>query len=86
MRRCRRRITRSLALTGKAGVVDVGVKGEVQTIVMGDTAESDFVGALHQQVLQLSDEDDWSLERLVAWLDREIDHHDIPAGESAEFL
>jgi type III restriction enzyme len=71
---------------GKAGVVDVGVKGEVQTIVMGDTAESDFVGTLHQQVLQLRDEDDWSLERLVAWLDREIDHHDIPAGESAEFL
>lgn len=71
---------------GKAGVVDVGVKGEVQTIVMGDTAESDFVGTLHQQVLQLSNEDEWSLERLVAWLDREIDHYDIPAGESAEFL
>lgn len=71
---------------GKAGVVDVGAKGEVQTIVMGDTADSDFVGALHQQVLQLSGQDDWTLERLVAWLDREIDHHDIPAGESAEFL
>ncbi len=71
---------------GKAGVVDVGAKGEVQTIVMGDTADSDFVGTLHQQILQLSGQDDWSLERLVAWLDREIDHHDIPAGESAEFL
>lgn len=71
---------------GKAGVVDVGAKGEVQTIVIGDTADSDFVGTLHQQVLQLSGQDDWSIERLVAWLDREIDHHDIPAGESAEFL
>lgn len=53
---------------------------------MSDTAASDFVGTLHQQVLQLSGTDDWSLERLVAWLDREIDHHDIPVGESAEFL
>ncbi|MDE3119059.1 MAG: hypothetical protein KGL03_08595, partial [Nitrospirota bacterium] len=71
---------------GKAGVVDVGVKGEVQASVIGDTADADFVGTLHQQVLQLSGADDWSIERLVAWLDREIDHHDIPAGESAEFM
>lgn len=71
---------------GKAGVVDVGAKGEVLTTLMGDTADSDFVGTLHQQVLQLSGQDDWSVERLVAWLDREIDHHDIPSGESAEFL
>lgn len=71
---------------GKTGVVDVGATGRVQTIVMGDAADSDFVGTLHQQVLQLSGQDDWSLERLVAWLDREIDHHDIPVGESAEFL
>ncbi|MBI4000974.1 MAG: DEAD/DEAH box helicase family protein [Nitrospira defluvii] len=71
---------------GKAGVVDVGQKGEVQTTLMGDTAASDFVATLHQQVLQLGGEDDWPLERLVAWLDREIDHHDISAGESAEFL
>lgn len=71
---------------GKAGVLDVGVKGEVQASVIGDMANADFVGTLHQQVLQLSGTDDWSLERLVAWLDREIDHHDIPAGESAEFL
>ncbi len=26
------------------------------------------------------------LEDLVGWLDRHIDHQDIPAGESAEFL
>ena len=30
--------------------------------------------------------DDWLIERLVVWLDREIDHRDIPAGESAEFM
>ncbi len=30
--------------------------------------------------------DDWTLEILVGWLDRHIDHQDIPAGESAEFL
>lgn len=71
---------------GKTGEVDVGTKGDVQTIVIGDRADADFVGTLHQQVLQLSGRDDWSLERLVAWLDREIDHHDISAGESAEFL
>lgn len=71
---------------GKTAVVDVGDKGEVQTSVIGDTAESDFVGMLHQQVLQLNDVEDWTLERLVAWLDREIDHRDISVGESAEFL
>jgi len=26
------------------------------------------------------------LENLIGWLDRQIDHQDIPAGESAEFL
>ena len=36
---------------GKTAVVDVGDKGEVKTMLMGDTAESDFVGMLHQQVL-----------------------------------
>lgn len=71
---------------GKAGEIDVGAKGDVQTTLMSDTAASDFVGTLHQQVLQLSGADDWSLERLVAWSDRQIDHHDIPVGESAEFL
>jgi type III restriction enzyme len=71
---------------GKAAVVDVGDKGEVQASVIGDTAESDFVGRLHQQVLQLTGVEDWTFERLVAWLDREIDHRDISVGESAEYL
>ncbi|MDP1948858.1 MAG: DEAD/DEAH box helicase family protein [Nitrospirota bacterium] len=71
---------------GKAGLVDIGVKGEVQTSVIRETPGADFVGTLHQQVLQLGGANEWSLESLVAWLDREIDHHDIPVGESAEFL
>ena len=71
--------------TGKAGVVDVGSKGEVVTGVMQDTAQY-FVSTVHQQVLQLGGSGDWTLETLVAWLDRQIDHQDIPVGESAEFL
>lgn len=37
-------------------------------------------------MLQLGGLGDWSLERLVVWLDRQLDHRDIPANESAEFL
>ncbi|MBM4124104.1 MAG: hypothetical protein FJ246_03975 [Nitrospira sp.] len=71
---------------GKAGLVDIGIKGEVQTHVIQESPEADFVGTLHQQALQLGDTDEWPLERLVAWLDAKIDHPDIPMGESAEFL
>jgi len=71
---------------GKAGLVDIGDKGEVQTSVIRETPGADFVGTLHQQVLQLGGANEWSFESLVAWVDREIDHPDIPAGESAEFL
>jgi type III restriction enzyme len=71
---------------GKSGLVDIGVKGEVQTSVIRETPGADFVGTLHQQVLQLSGANEWSLESLVGWLDCEIEHQDIPAGESAEFL
>ncbi|HEX2770753.1 MAG TPA: hypothetical protein VHN12_15865, partial [Geobacteraceae bacterium] len=72
--------------TGKAGYLDVGAKGEVQTGIIQDTQAIDFVATLHQQVLQLGVAGDWTLESLVAWLDRQIDHRDIPVGESAEFL
>ena len=71
---------------GYAGVLDVGVKGDVQAIVINDPSAVDFVGTLHQQTLQLGGTHDWSIESLIAWLDREIDHQDIPVGESAEFL
>jgi type III restriction enzyme len=71
---------------GKAGLIDIGTKGEVQTEMLQDQAATDFVATLHQQVIALGGADDWKLEDLVGWLDRHIDHQDIPAGESAEFL
>lgn len=71
---------------GKAGLVDVAATGQVETSILGAIPGSDFVTTLHQQVLALGGSGDWSLEGMVAWLDRQIDHQDIPAGESAEFL
>lgn len=71
---------------GYAGLIDVGSKGEVQTTVVRERQDGDFVGALHQQVLQLGGKTDWTMEDLIAWLDRHIEHQDIPEGESAEFL
>ncbi len=71
---------------GYAGLVDVGAKGEVKTSVVQQTPGSDFVATLHQQVLTFGGSNDWTLEGLVAWIDRHIDHQDISAGESAEFL
>jgi type III restriction enzyme len=72
--------------TGKAGYLDVGTKGEVQTGEIQEPADADFVGTLHQHVLQLGSVGDWSLESLVVWLDRHLEHRTIPAHESAEFL
>jgi len=72
--------------TGKAGLVDVGDKGEVKTSAVEDGEVQDFVAIMQQQVLGLSPIEDWPLERLGSWLDSHIDHQDIPAGESAEFL
>jgi type III restriction enzyme len=72
--------------TGKTGLVDVGTKGEVQTNVLQEMPQTDFVTRLHQEVLALGGSSDWTIENLVAWLDRHIDHQDIPVGESAEFL
>ena len=72
--------------TGKAGTLDVGAKGEVQTSIFQETPGADFITTLHQQVFALGGASDWTLETLIGWLDRQIDHQDIPAGESAEFL
>lgn len=71
---------------GMSGVVDIGLKGEVQTEVLRETPDNDFVFTLHQQVLQLGVHGDWTIESLVAWLDQHIEHQDIPAGESGAFL
>lgn len=69
-----------------SGVVDIGAKGEVQTKVLENDEEADFIATVHQQVMQFSGAGDWTIEKLIAWLDRHIEHKDIAAGESAEFL
>lgn len=69
-----------------AGVVDVGVKGEVQTSVVRDSPDTSFISELHQHVLEIGGSGNWSLDKLVAWLDRHINHQDIRTEESAEFL
>lgn len=69
-----------------AGVVDIGAKGEVQTKVVENDQEVDFIAAVHQQVMKFSGGGDWTVEKLIAWLDRQIEHRDIPVAESAEFL
>ena len=71
---------------GRAGLLDVGAKGEVTQMVLSEQPDADFVGRLHQQVLQLGSAEDWTLESLVRWLDSNIEHSDIPVAESAEYL
>lgn len=71
---------------GEAGKIDVDQKGNVQILAGPDTAETNFIAALHQQVLALTLPEDWTLERLVGWLDQHIEHQDIPEGESGAFL
>ncbi len=70
--------------TGKAGMVDVNERNTITTSLMEE--HEDFVGTLHQQVMELGGSGDWTIEMLIGWLDRRIDHADIPAGESAVFL
>lgn len=70
---------------GRAGYIDVDRANTVKAGVVAED-DSDFVGALHQQVMQLSGADDWTMETLIGWIDRRIDHGDIPVGEAAIFL
>jgi type III restriction enzyme len=69
----------------QAGYLDVGDKGEVQSSVIQEP-DDNFVTTLHQHVLALGIQGDWTIEMLVAWLDSHIDHQDIPAHESAEYI
>lgn len=71
---------------GQEGILDVAATGRLETSVLVPTHNNNFISILHQQVLDLNVESDWSIERLVAWLDRHIEHRDIALGESAEFL
>ncbi len=72
--------------TGKAGIVDVSESNKVTASLLAETEGRDFVATLHQHVLEFGGTSDWPMDRLIAWLDRRIDHTDIPAGESAVFL
>jgi type III restriction enzyme len=79
---------------GESGVIDVEREtGRVLTEVGPAVGEAgdDFVGQLHQQVLALSGGSDWSEERLLQWLDRNLFHdpeerREITGHESALFL
>lgn len=74
---------------GKQGAVDIGAKGEVTMALAQELPEQpnpDYVAQLHQQVMQLGRTGEWTTAALIAWLDRHLDHDDIPAGESAAFL
>lgn len=70
--------------SGKEGKVDVSERGEVQATVLQEP--SDFVTNLHQQVFDYETQGDWSIENLVAWLTRRIQHGDITFEESVEFI
>ncbi|MCC8998728.1 MAG: hypothetical protein LM522_04400 [Candidatus Contendobacter sp.] len=73
--------------TGQVGLVDIDAIGKVLTNILPEPAGTDFIATLHQQTLRLGMPDqEWTLETLIAWLDRKIRHQDITAGESAEFL
>lgn len=62
----------SLKETGKAGLVEIGEKGEVQTSVLQETPDTDFVAVLHQQMLLIGGTGDWTEAALVAWLDAHL--------------
>lgn len=72
--------------TGRMGVLDADASGRVTGQVIEEGAGGDFVATLHQQVFQLGGAGDWTLDALAAWLDRQIEHRDIPMGEMVEFL
>lgn len=72
--------------SGQIGRVDIAATGQIETSIIPETPEANFVNTLHQQVLALGNISDWTIERLVSWLDRNIKHQDISVGESAEFL
>jgi type III restriction enzyme len=69
----------------RTGVLDVTDKGDL-SVVSEVPGTSDFIGRLHQQVMDLGSHPAMTVEQLVAWLDRRIDHHDIPYAESAAYL
>ena len=75
--------------TLESGSLDVGTLGEVTTdVVRSGETPNDFIKQLHQQTLALDHTSgmDWTIENLITWLDKQIDHDDIPLAETAVFL
>ena len=70
----------------QSGLLDVGATGKVETQIAERFQQDDFIAQLHQQTFALTGATDWSVEQLIAWLDRKIDHTDIPISEAAAFL
>jgi type III restriction enzyme len=70
----------------RAGSVDVGATGQVNTAVVVEGEPEDFIGRLRQQTLGFDRPEDWTIEELVQWLDTKIEHRDIPPEEAAEYL
>lgn len=80
---------------GELGLVDVDHgSGKVLTARSEELEQDDardFVSLLHQQVMTLAGDTDWTLERLVTWLDRNLfrdpeERREIVGDESALFL
>ncbi len=69
----------------KSGSIDFDKDSKVELISEPSGAD-DFVGRLHKQVSALSGPVSMTVEQLVVWLDRRIDHQDIPYAESAAYL
>jgi type III restriction enzyme len=71
----------------QSGTVDVSKAGDVTADIREASGwPEDFVANLHQQVMDFGMQEEWSIPKLVAWLDREIEHADIPCGESSAFI
>ena len=71
---------------GDMGKVDIGDDSKIKTERVADAAPEDFVAKLHQQVWEFSQEENWTDEDLLRWLDAHIPHADIPIAESAVYL
>lgn len=70
----------------KAGLVDISKAGKIETSIVREASAVEYMANLHQSVMELRGTGDWTIENLVVWLDRHIDHRDIPLSESAVFI
>lgn len=69
----------------KSGSIDFDKDSKVE-LISEPSGTDDFVHRLHKQVSALSGPVSMTVEQLVVWLDRRIDHQDIPYAESAAYL